>query len=427
MQKLVVRGGTPLEGEVTVSGAKNSTVAIIPATLLIDGPCRIENIPDIRDVKVFLKILESLGAKVDYISESAVIIDTSSVDCCEARYNEASKLRASYYLLGALLGRFKTAKVSLPGGCDFGSRPIDQHIKAFEAIGAKVDIEHGLICARADALTGASFYMDVVSVGATINAMLAAVKANGTTVIENAAKEPHIVDVANFLNNMGASIIGAGTDIIKVKGVDRLPGGATYSIVPDQIETGTFMIASAITGGDVVIKNCIPKHVESLSAKLVEMGAKVEENDNGDTLRVSADKRLSAVNIKTQPYPGFPTDLHPQTAALLSQADGVSIITEAVWDSRYQYVPELRRMGAQIKVEGRVAIIEGRERLWGAKVKATDLRAGAAMIVAGLGAEGVTEIYDLDIIDRGYENVESKLRELGADINRVEIVESENL
>ncbi len=426
MHKLVVTGGTPLEGEITISGAKNSAVAIIPATLLVDGPCRIENIPDIKDVKIFLSILESIGAKIEYIDECTVTVDTSSVDCYEAKYSEANKIRASYYLIGALLGRFKNAKVSFPGGCDFGTRPIDQHIKAFEAIGAVVDISHGFIHARAEELTGSSIYMDVVSVGATINAMLAAVKANGTTVIENAAKEPHIVDVANFLNNMGANIVGAGTDIIKIRGVDILPGGTTYSIVPDQIEAGTFMIASAITRGDVTIRNCIPKHLESLSAKLIEMGARVEENEDGDTLRVSADSKLSAANIKTQPYPGFPTDLHPQMAALLSQSEGVSIITEAVWDSRFQYVPELRRMGAQIKVEGRIAVIEGIERLWGAKVKATDLRAGAAMIVAGLGAEGVTEVHNLEIIDRGYEKVEEKFNQLGAKIERVEISESDH-
>jgi len=337
MQKLLITGGTPLEGQIPISGAKNSAVAIIPATLLVDGPCRIENVPDIQDVKVFIKILENIGAKIEYIDNSTIIIDSSRIDCYEAHYDEANRIRASYYLLGALLGRFKNAKVSFPGGCDFGSRPIDQHIKAFEAIGANVNIEHGLINVRTDNLNGASVYMDVVSVGATINAMLASVKANGTTIIENAAKEPHIVDVANFLNNMGANIIGAGTDIIKIKGVDRLPGGTTYSIVPDQIEAGTFMIASAITGGDVTIKNVIPKHLESLSAKLIEMGASVEENDNGDTLRIRADKKLSAVNIKTQPYPGFPTDLQPQTTALLAQAAGTSIITEAVWDSRFQY------------------------------------------------------------------------------------------
>ena len=425
MQKLLITGGTPLEGQITISGAKNSAVAIIPATLLVDGPCRIENVPDIQDVKVFFKILENIGAKIEYIDNSTIIIDSSNIDCYEAHYDEANRIRASYYLLGALLGRFKNAKVSFPGGCDFGSRPIDQHIKVFEAIGANVNIEHGLINVHTHTLSGSSVYMDVVSVGATINAMLASVKANGTTILENAAKEPHIVDVANFLNNMGANIIGAGTDIIKIKGVDRLPGGTTYSIVPDQIEAGTFMIASAITGGDVTIKNVIPKHLESLSAKLIEMGASVEENDNGDTLRIRADKKLSAVNIKTQPYPGFPTDLQPQTTALLAQASGTSIITEAVWDSRFQYVPELRRMGAQIKVEGRIAIIEGVSRLSGAKVKATDLRAGAAMVLAGLGAEGVTEIYSLERIDRGYENVEAKFKDLGAKIERAEIIESE--
>lgn len=425
MQKLIITGGTPLKGEVTISGAKNSTVAIIPATLLVDGPCRIENIPNIQDVKLFFQIMSKLGAVIEYVDANTVIIDNSAVNCYDACFDEANKIRASYYLLGALIGRFNNAKVSFPGGCDFGTRPIDQHIKAFEAIGAKIDIENGVICAKAENLNGSSFYMDVVSVGATINAMLAAVKANGITIIENAAKEPHIVDVANFLNNMGASIIGAGTDIIKIKGVDRLPGGSTYSIVPDQIEAGTFMLASAITNGDITIKNCIPKHLESLSAKLVEMGAQIEENENGDSLRIKVDKKLSPVNIKTQPYPGFPTDLHPQMCALLAVIEGVSIITEAVWDSRFQYVAELRRMGGQIKVEGRIAVIDGTKKLSGTKVKAIDLRAGAAMIVAGLGADGVSEIHNLEIIDRGYEKIEEKFKNLGAKMERVEMTQAD--
>ena len=425
MQKLIITGGTPLQGEITISGAKNSAVAIIPSTLLINGPCRIENIPDIKDVKLCLNILESIGSKIEYIDNNSVIIDNSKVDSYEACYDSVSKIRASYYLIGALLGRFGKAKVSFPGGCDFGSRPIDQHIKAFESLGAKVDIEHGVINAQTNILQGCSFYMDVVSVGATINAMLAAVKANGVTIIENAAKEPHIVDVANFLNNMGANIIGAGTDIIKIRGVETLPGGVPYSVVPDQIEAGTFMISSAITNGDLTIKNCIPKHLESLTAKLAEMGTIIEENDDGDTLRVRAGKKLSAVNIKTQPYPGFPTDLHPQTAALLCKAEGVSIVNEAVWDSRFQYIPELRRMGVNIKVEGRIAIIDGIGKLTGAKVRALDLRAGAAMIVAGLGAEGVTEISNLNIIDRGYENVEDKFIALGAQMERTKVTEDD--
>jgi UDP-N-acetylglucosamine 1-carboxyvinyltransferase len=424
MKKLVIAGGARLEGEISISGAKNSAVAIIPATLLVDGPCRLENLPNIKDVKISLAILKNLGASIEHIDANTVVIDTTTVNSYEAKSDEANQIRASYYLIGALLGKFKKAKVALPGGCDFGSRPIDQHIKAFQALGASVNIEHGIIHAATQELKGASFYMDVVSVGATINAMLAAVKANGTTVIENAAKEPHIVDVANFLNNMGASIIGAGTDIIKIKGVDILPGGGAYSIVPDQIEAGTFMIAAAITKGDVTIKNCIPKHLESLTAKLVEMGAEVIEHEDGDTLRVKVDKRLSAVNLKTQAYPGFPTDLQPQIVALLCQTSGISIITEAVWDSRFQYVPELRRMGAQIKVEGRVAIIEGVEKLSGAKVRTLDLRAGACMILAGLAAEGITEISDLEVIDRGYENVENKFKALGAKIERVETQEA---
>ncbi|MGE5327937.1 MAG: UDP-N-acetylglucosamine 1-carboxyvinyltransferase [Deltaproteobacteria bacterium] len=425
MQKLVIKGGNQLEGEINISGAKNSAVAIIPATLLVDGPCRIENIPDIKDVKIFLKILENLGANITYIDAQTVIIDTTKVDCYEACYDEASKIRASYYLIGALLGRFKKAKVSFPGGCDFGTRPLDQHIKAFEALGAKVDMTHGIINANAETLRGSSFYMDIVSVGATINAMLTAVKAVGTTIIENAAKEPHIVDVANFLNNMGASIIGAGTDIIKIKGVETLPGGGTYSIVPDQIEAGTFMIASAITCGDITIRNCIPKHLESLTAKLVEIGVNIEENEDGDSLRIRADKSLLPVNIKTQPYPGFPTDLQPQFCALAAKINGVSIITEAVWDSRFQYISELRRMGADIKIEGRIAIVSGKNKLFGAKVKAIDLRAGAAMILAGLGAEGITEIFELGIIDRGYEKVEEKFIQLGADMKRMPISEED--
>ncbi|MGE5474343.1 MAG: UDP-N-acetylglucosamine 1-carboxyvinyltransferase [Ignavibacteriales bacterium] len=425
MQKLVINGGIQLKGEINISGAKNSAVAIIPATLLVDGPCRIENIPDIKDVKVFLNILENIGADIDYIDSQTVIIDTTPVDCYEACFDEVGKIRASYYLIGALLGRFKNANVSFPGGCDFGTRPLDQHIKAFEALGAKVDIAHGIINVSAENLKGSSFYMDIVSVGATINAMLTAVKAQGTTIIENAAKEPHIVDVANFLNNMGASIIGAGTDIIKIRGVESLPGGGTYSIVPDQIEAGTFMIASAITNGDVTIRNCIPKHLESLTAKLVEIGISIEENENGDSLRIKANQKLLPVNIKTQPYPGFPTDLQPQICALATRIEGVSIITEAVWDSRFQYISELRRMGADIKVEGRIAIVNGSKQLFGTKVKAIDLRAGAAMIVAGLGAEGITEVLNLGIIDRGYEKVEEKFIQLGADIKRMPMTEAD--
>lgn len=427
MDKLIINGGISLKGEVTISGAKNSAVAIIPATLLVNGPCRIENVPNIRDVTIFLNILKTMGAYVEYTDNNSVIIDTSKVDTYEVLCEDANKIRASYYLVGALLGRFKNAKVIFPGGCDFGSRPIDQHIKAFEALGAKVHMEHGIIHAQAKELNGSSFYMDIVSVGATINAILAAVKANGTTIIENAAKEPHVVDLANFLNTMGANIRGAGTDVIKIKGVDQLSAKTTYSIIPDQIETGTFMIASAITHGNITIKNCIPKHVESLSAKLTEMGAKIKEYDDGDTIQVIADRKLTAVNIKTQPHPGFPTDLNPQMAALLSQVKGVSIITEAVWDSRFQYVPELRRLGARIKVEGRVAIIEGVPQLLGAKVKATDLRAGAGMILAGLSAKGTSEVLNLEVVDRGYENIEGKLAQLGAQIKRVKATEEDYL
>jgi len=415
--KFIINGPCALRGEVYISGAKNAAVAIIPAALLVDAPCRIENVPDISDVKLLTDTLRQLGAEIKYEDGNTLVIDARKLHSYSASYEMVKSMRASYYLLGALLGRFKKAEVSSPGGCDFGFRPIDQHIKGFEAMGAKVDIEHGEVRAYAEKLTGSQIYLDVVSVGATINLILAAVKAVGVTTIENAAKEPHVVDVANFLNAMGANIKGAGTDVIKVKGVETLRGGTAYSIIPDQIEAGTFMIAAAATKGDVIIRNVIPKHLESLSAKLIEMNISVIEGE--DFIRIIGENSIHRANIKTLPYPGFPTDLHPQVTVLLCQAMGTSTITESIWDLRFQYVDELKRMGAQIKVDGRIAVIEGNVKLSGAPIKATDLRAGAAMVIAGLIAEGKTEVNDIKYIDRGYECFEVKLKKLGADIIRI--------
>lgn len=422
MDKLVITGGSQLSGEVTVSGAKNAVVAIIPAALLVEGICRIENVPNIKDVTVIIDMLAQLGAKIHYINKNIIEIDCSKVTSYTAPYEMVKKMRASYYLLGALLGRFKKAEVAFPGGCDFGVRPIDQHIKGFEALGVAIEMEHGVINASAKQLTGSQVYMDVVSVGATINVMLAAVKAEGITIIENAAKEPHVVDVANFLNAMGANVKGAGTDVIKIKGVEKLSGG-TYSVIPDQIEAGTFMIAAAATGGDVLVKNVIPKHLESITAKLIEMNVNVKEYD--DAIRVSRMEKLVKANVKTLPYPGFPTDLQPPIVVLLSIAEGTSIVTEGVWDSRFQYVDELKRMGADIKVEGRIAVVEGVKKLSGSPVNATDLRAGAAMVIAGLVADGRTEVHHLKHIDRGYEDFEEKLKILGANIKRVKDTDSD--
>jgi len=418
LEKLVIHGQKRLKGEVSVSGAKNAAVAILPATILSDGECIIENIPDILDVAILKNILTDLGAKIRNINDSSIQIDTSNINSYTATNKDIGKLRASYYLMGALLGRFKKAVVNFPGGCDFGVRPIDQHIKGFEALGAKVEIEHGKVIITADRLIGAPVYLDVVSVGATVNIMLAAVKAEGVTTIENAAKEPHIVDLANFLNAMGADIKGAGTDVIKIRGKKQLKGGHTYTIIPDQIEAGTYMIAAAATKGDVLVKNIIPKHMESLTAKLQEMNVRVEVYD--DSIRVCGRDKIHKVNIKTLPYPGFPTDLQPPITSLLCRAEGTSIITEGVWDNRFQYVDELKRMGAKIKVEGRMAVIEGPVRLSGAPVRAMDLRAGAAMVIAGLIARGETVISNIHYIDRGYEKLDEKLRALGADIQRVE-------
>lgn len=417
MEKLVITGKTPLKGEVVISGAKNAAVAIIPATLLINGICTIENLPNISDVRLYCEILEAVGAKITWNNEHEITVDTRNVNSDNIPIETTRKFRASYYLLGALLGRCKSAKIGSPGGCNLGPRPIDQHIKSFEALGATVDVSNGNIIAKAKKLKGTSVYMDVVSVGATINAMLAAVLAEGTTVIDNAAKEPHIVDVANFLNTMGADIRGAGTDIIKVNGVKELTGNATYSVVPDQIEAGTFMLAAIASKGDIIIKNCITKHLESIIAKVIEIGGNVDAN--GDHLRVWYSKRTHKANIKTLPYPGFPTDLQSQMGVVLAISEGTSIINESIWESRFQYTNELNKMGAKITVQGKSAVFEGVNELTASPVYATDLRAGAALIIAGIVAKGKTEIYNLNYIDRGYENIEEKFRKLGAKIERV--------
>ena len=417
MEKLVIKGGTRLTGEVTVNGAKNAAVAILPATLLIDGVCTINNLPYISDVKFSCKILEELGAKVSWNGHNEVTIDTRNIKCSQAPVEMTSKFRASYYLIGALLGRCKSATVGLPGGCNLGARPIDQHIKGFEALGANVNVSEGKITATANELVGTSIYLDKVSVGATINIILASVLAKGTTIIENVAKEPHIVDIANFLNTMGADIRGAGTDTIKVRGVEKLSGNATYSVVPDQIEAGTFMLAAVATKGDITIKNCIPEHLDCLTAKILEMGAHVETYD--DSIRVWSDKRPHRANIITMPYPGFPTDLQPQIGICLSLAEGTSIINEGIWESRFQYTAELNKMGAKIIDQGKSAIFEGVEKLYGAPVEATDLRAGAALIIAGIVAQGETSITNIYHIDRGYEDIEGRFRKLGANIQRI--------
>lgn len=416
MEKFVIKGGRPLKGKVRISGAKNAAVAILPAVLLADGPCTIENLPNISDVSTILKAMSSLGANIRLINKSSVEIDPRHVNSFVVSKQMAEGMRASSYFLGALLGRMHKARVAPPGGCNFGVRPIDQHIKGFEALGAKMTFENGMVDGRADRLSGASIYLDVVSVGATINIMLAAVKATGLTVIENAAREPHIVDLANFLNSMGANIMGAGTSVIKIRGVSHL-SGTNYSIIPDQIEAGTYMAAAVATKGDVLITNVTPKHLESIIAKLCEMGAKIEEYD--ESIRVSMDKRPRKCNIKTMPHPGFPTDMQPQIATLLTVAEGTSIVTEGVWDNRFRYVDQLTLMGADIQVDGKMAVIAGVEELNSAPVIAVDLRAGAAMIIAGLMAEGTTEIEKIDHIDRGYEDVVEKFSSLGADIKRV--------
>ncbi len=417
MDKLVINGPTRLKGEVTISGAKNAAVAILPATLLVNGISIIENIPNISDVKLSCTILEKLGAKVNWIANNKVEIDTRNIASSNAPLDITSKFRASYYLVGSLLGRCGSAEVGLPGGCNLGARPIDQHIKGFESLGAKVEVSQGKITAKAKKLVGTSIYMDIVSVGATINVMLASVLAEGTTTIDNAAKEPHIVDVANFLNTMGADIRGAGTDVIKINGVKELKGNYTYSVVPDQIEAGTFMLAAIASRGDIVIKNCIPEHLDCITAKIFEIGGNVE--DLGDSIHVWTNKRPGRAIVKTLPYPGFPTDMQPQIGVALSIADGTSIINESIWESRFQYTAELNKMGAHITAQGKSAVFEGVKNLTGAPVYATDLRAGAALIIAGIIANGETHLYNLDHIDRGYENIEDKFRSLGAKIQRV--------
>ena len=416
LTKYVIHGGKPLHGEVEISGAKNAAVAILPAALLVDGVCRIENVPDISDVTMILGIMKDLGANVRTINPTTVELDCSKVYKQNVPYELARQIRASYYLLGALLGKYKKAEVPLPGGCNIGSRPIDQHLKGFRALGAEVNIRHGAIMASASDLHGSHIFMDMVSVGATINVMMAASMARGNTTIENAAKEPHVVDVANFLNSMGANIKGAGTDVIRIKGVDTLHG-TSYAVVPDMIEAGTYMFAAAATKGDVLVKNVIPKHLEATTAKLEEIGCDVEEFD--DAIRVSASRRLGRTHVKTQPYPGYPTDMQPQIAVTLALANGTSIVTESIFENRFKYADELARMGACIKVEGNTAIIDGVEKFTGAEVSAPDLRAGAALVIAGLAAEGVTVVDDIVYILRGYEDFDGKLRGLGAEIERV--------
>ena len=416
MEQYIIKGGTALAGEVEIAGAKNAALGILAAATMTDEAVTIENMPDVRDTNVLLQAMESIGVIVDRIDRHTVKINASMIDNFTIDAGYIRKIRASYYMLGALLGKYHRAVVALPGGCDIGSRPIDQHLKGFRALGAKVEIRSGLISAEAKKLNGNHIYLDVVTVGATINIMLAASLSDGQTIIENAAKEPHVVDVANFLNSMGANIKGAGTDVIRIRGVEKLHG-TTYSIIPDQIEAGTYMFAAAITKGDVTIKNVIPKHLESISAKLIEIGCEVEEFD--DALRVVATKRLESTNVKTLPYPGFPTDMQPQIAATLALSKGTSVVTESIFENRFKYVDELLRMGANIKVEGNTAIIEGVDHFTGASLNAPDLRAGAALVIAALAAEGFTTIEDIVYIERGYEDFPQKLKSLGAMIEKV--------
>ena len=417
MEKLVINGPCSLHGEVEINGAKNSAIAILPATLLVKGVCILHNVPNIVDVQVYCNILEQLGSKIKWISANSLIIDNSNISCENSPIDLTRKFRASYYLLGSMLGRCHSMTVGIPGGCKLGVRPIDQHIKGFEALGANVSIEQGNIIASVNKLLGAHIYMDIVSVGATINIMLASVLAEGTTIIDNAAKEPHVVDVANFLNSVGADIHGAGTDIIKITGVKELKTDISYSVVPDQIEAGTFMFAAVASKGDILIKNCIPEHLDSVISKIIEIGGNVKIYNN--SLRVWSDSRPIKTNIKTLPYPGFPTDLQPQIGVALSIANGTSIISESIWDSRFQYTQELNKMGAKITAQGQTAVFEGVDSLYAAPVYASDLRAGAALIIAGICANGQTELYNLNHIDRGYENIEDKFRNLGADIKRI--------
>ncbi|MBO8464056.1 MAG: UDP-N-acetylglucosamine 1-carboxyvinyltransferase [Firmicutes bacterium] len=419
MEQYVIKGGKPLKGEVIIGGAKNAALGILAAAVMTDGVCDIDNMPNVRDTNVLLQAIEAIGATVTRKSANEVAISGKGIHTngdmtIDDEY--IRKIRASYYLLGALLGKYHKAQVALPGGCDIGSRPIDQHIKGFKALGAEVEISHGMISAKAERLVGAHIYFDVVSVGATINVMMAAALAEGNTVLENAAKEPHIVDVANFLNSMGANIKGAGTDVIRIKGVSELHS-TEYSIIPDQIEAGTFMTAAAITKGDILVKNVIPKHLEAISAKLMEIGATIEEYD--DAVRVVVNDRLTNTNIKTLPYPGFPTDMQPQMAITLALSTGTSVITESIFENRFKYLDELSRMGAQVKVEGNTAIIEGIEKFTSAVVQAPDLRAGAGLVMAGLSADGFTIVEGIQYIQRGYEDFEGKLRALGGQIEKV--------
>ena len=416
MEQYVIKGGNPLVGEVEIGGAKNAALAILSAAIMTDETILIENLPDVRDINVLLEAIAGIGAQVERINRSTVKINGSTINDISVDYEYIKKIRASYYLLGALLGKYKHAEVPLPGGCNIGSRPIDQHLKGFRALGASVNILHGAIVAETENLHGSHIFLDVVSVGATINIMMAASMASGRTIIENAAREPHVVDVANFLNSMGANIKGAGTDVIRIKGVEKLHR-TEYSIIPDQIEAGTFMFSAAATGGDVTCKNVIPKHLEATTAKLEEIGCEVEEFD--DAVRVRAGKRLHRTHVKTLPYPGYPTDMQPQIAVTLALAEGTSIVTESIFENRFKYADELSRMGACIKVEGNSAIIDGVKKLTGARVSAPDLRAGAALVIAGLAADGITVVDDIVYIQRGYENFEEKLRSLGAEIEKV--------
>ncbi len=416
MEQYVIKGGTPLVGEVEISGAKNAALAILAAAIMTDETVTIDNLPNVRDINVLLDAMEGIGAKIERIDTHRVKINGSMIHDLTVAYEYIKKIRASYYLLGALLGKYRRAEVALPGGCDIGSRPIDLHLKGFRALGANVDIQHGLITASADKLIGSHIYLDKVSVGATINIMMAASMAEGKTIIENAAKEPHVVDVANFLNSMGANVRGAGTDVIRIVGVSRLHK-TEYSIIPDQIEAGTFMFAAAATKGDVTVKNVIPKHLEATTAKLLEIGCEVEELD--DAVRVVASKPLCHTQVTTLPYPGFPTDMQPQMSAVLAISGGTSTVTESIFENRFKYVDELTRMGAQIKVESNIAIITGVEGYMGARVSAPDLRAGAALVIAGLAADGITTVDDIYYIERGYEEFETKLSELGAQIEKV--------
>ena len=416
MNQFIMKGGNPLVGDVVISGAKNAALGILAAAIMTDDDVIIENLPDVRDINVLLEAISEIGAQVERIDRHSVKINASTIREVSVDDEYIRKIRASYYFIGALLGKYKSAEVPLPGGCNIGSRPIDQHLKGFRALGAKIEIDRGAVIAHAIDLVGSHIYLDVVSVGATINVMMAAALAEGQTILENAAKEPHVVDVANFLNSMGANIKGAGTDIIRIRGVRRLHG-TEYSIIPDQIEAGTFMCAAAITRGDVTVKNVIPKHLEAISAKLIEIGCEVIEGD--DEVRVVGKPRQHSTNIKTLPYPGFPTDMQPQMAVTLALAEGTSMITESIFENRFKYADELSRMGACIKVEGNSAIIDGVNKLTGARVSAPDLRAGAALVIAGLAAEGITIVDDIVYIQRGYENFEEKLRSLGAEIERV--------